>query len=94
MRLYRVLCFSIFYLALSVGYFTYLAVRMLATVEPDTLIWYFSEYSLDRLIVMLLLWITNSPMTTLGLVGMLIASFILGFLTEFGIQYLRRLVNW
>ena len=86
----RVVGLSILYFLLSSGLFVYNTVRVLAVAQPDELIWYLSECPPDRLIAIFFAWIVRNPIIILSFFGVSIQALILGFLTDRGIQVLRR----
>jgi len=90
MRPLRVIGFSVLYFLLFSGFFAYNTVRVLAVAQPDELIWYLSECPSERLIAILFAWIIRNPIMILSFLGMSIQALILGFLTDWGIQTLRR----
>jgi len=86
----RVVGFSVLYFLLFSGLFAYDTVRVLAVAQPDELIWYLGECPPERLTAIFFAWIIRNPILILSFLGMSIQALVLGFLTDWGIQTLRR----
>jgi len=90
MRPLRVVGFSVLYFPLFSSLFAYNTVRVLAAAQPDELIWCLSECPPERLIAIFFAWIIRNPIMILSFLGMSIQALVLGFLTGWGMQTLRR----
>ena len=89
----KIVGFSALYFLFFSGLFAYHAIRTLAFAQPDELTWYLSECPLGRLIAIFFIWIIQSPVMILRFLQMGIQALLLGFLTDWGIQFLRRHVQ-
>jgi hypothetical protein len=89
----RVVGLSAIYLLLFSTLLVYHTVRTLAVAQPDELIWYLSEFPPERLIAAFFMWVISNPVIALVFLQMGIQALILGFVTDWGIQVLRRRIR-
>lgn len=68
--------------------------RTLASAEPDALIWYLNTYSLDQLTLLIVTKIGNNPMAVLGFTIIVFSALFFGFLTELGVSFLSKTLNF
>ena len=90
MSLLRVVGFSALYFLLFSSVCAYQTVRVLAIAQPDELIWYLSECPPERLIAIFFMWVVRSPVIVLTVLQLGVQALVLGALTDWGIQTLRR----